>query len=264
MASRNRLLFVEDMSDQARPIIEAFSRAEWELDWVTSFAEAIERLSLADVVLCDRNLPDGDGIALLKVAREKNIDAAFIMLTAIDTIEERVRGLELGAADYVGKGVDVREVIMRCEAQARNVARNRAIVPDRIVVGAPDGPAEQRFVVLPADRLVAREHKLAGLAGKRERQPYTLEPTAFAILMHLVRRQGHVVPVSEIEERFFFRTEHTRQGVRNAVSKIRRCVDDHPGPIFLHTHMAQHTGDEPGYVLLPRAIPKGDYPPMPN
>jgi DNA-binding response OmpR family regulator len=242
VTSKHRLLLVEDMIEQAEPILATFSNPHWHVDWAQSFAAATERLGAADVVLCDRNLPDGDGLALLAIARERNIDAAFVMLTAVDTIEERVRGLELGAADYVGKGVDVREVLMRCTAQALNVARNRAIVPDQITIG-PNRASAERITILPAIRLAARETVLPNLITK----------------MHLVRRQGHVVPIAEIEERFFYRTEHTRQGVRNAISKVRRCIDPKESASFLHTHVARSLDDPPGYILLTEATNRDEY-----
>lgn len=254
------LLFVEDVAEQGRTIVEAFEAAgNWRVDWAKSCSEARERLNAADVVLCDRNLPDGDGISLLKYARELNIDAAFVMLTAVDTIEERVHGLELGAADYVGKGVDVREVVMRCEAQARNVSRNRAILPELIMLGPSNASPGERVAIVPANRLAAREDVRPTLKSKQQRQPHTLEPAAFAILMHLVRRQGHVVPIAELEERFFFRTEHTRQGVRNAISKIRRCIDGSATHVFLHTQMARNRDELPGYVIVAAAMSKDEY-----
>ncbi|HMU22033.1 MAG TPA: response regulator [Sphingorhabdus sp.] len=257
MAEIKRLLLVEDMAEQGRPIVEAFEGSgSWQVHWAKSCAEARECLTAADVVLCDRNLPDGDGISLLKYARELNIDAAFVMLTAVDTIEERVNGLELGAADYVGKGVAVREVVMRCDAQARNVSRNRATFPQQITLGHSGAPPAQRVAILPTVRLAAREDVLPTLDSKQKRQPYTLEPTAFAILMHLVGRQGQVVPIVELEERFFFKTEHVRQGVRNAISKIRRCIDGAAEETFLHTHIARTRDELPGYTIVTAAVSK--------
>jgi len=98
------------------------------------------------------------------------------------------------------------------------------------------------------------------LETKQDRQRHTLEPTAFAILKRLASTPGEVVTVSEIEQRFFHRTEHTRASVRNAISKIRGCIDrdkqkDFLPKTFLHTYLPEDKDDEPGYYL--RKVPIG-------
>lgn len=245
-----RILIVEDEPAQAETYIAALNGAGWQVTWVQSIDAALHAAPSVDLILADRGLPDGDGLSLPPLMAQLGVDAPIILLTAINTLDERVRGLEHGAADYVGKGVDVREVVMRCEAQMRNVRRGRAERQDIIYIGSESRSERERIAIAPSERLAARASRFVELTTKAERRRHVLEPTAFALLMHLVRNLDQVVRVSELEHRFFHRTEHTRQGVRNAISKIRRCIDAGETSTFVHTHLAQVVGDEPGYTLL--------------
>jgi len=244
-----RILILEDDPTQAQTYIEAFKAAGWTITWVTALAAVPEVVANVDIILADRGLPDGDGLGIAEIVREREIEAPVIMLTSANTQEERLHGLIQGVADYVGKGVDVREVVIRCEAQLRNLLRARADREGIITVGDLAAPVGERLIISTSDRIAARQSVFDTLKTKPERQRYTLEPTAFAILRRLASTPGEVVSVSEIEERFFHRTEHTRQGVRNAISKIRGRIDAGEPKAFLHTYLPQGKDDEPGYYL---------------
>jgi two-component system, OmpR family, response regulator MprA len=82
------------------------------------------RSSSPDLIVLDVGLPGGDGFALLSRIREVS-DVPIVMLTARDDVEDRVRGLELGADDYIAKPFHLEELIARIRAQLRRRAINR-------------------------------------------------------------------------------------------------------------------------------------------
>jgi two-component system, OmpR family, response regulator MprA len=82
------------------------------------------RSSSPDLIVLDVGLPGGDGFALLRRIREES-DVPIVMLTARDDVEDRVRGLELGADDYIAKPFHLEELVARVRAQLRRRAINR-------------------------------------------------------------------------------------------------------------------------------------------
>lgn len=240
-----RVLILEDDEDQARSYIAALEDAGWVTTWAASVADARNLASGADVILADRNLPDGDGLSLLAALTELGVEAPVIMLTSLNTLDERVRGLSEGAADYVGKGVDVREIVLRCESQVRNLRQITSARSSLVYIGAKEASPERRLVISKTGRLAAREDVFNAIQSKQDRQKHTLEPTAFAVLLHLAENKGRVVPAAELAEKFFYRTEFTDQSVRNVISKIRRSIDKDHSETFLHTQL----GATSGYIL---------------
>lgn len=260
MTATKRILILEDDPIQAQTYIEAFEGSGWTITWITTLAGVPAGIAKADVILADRGLPDGDGLSIAAMLKDRDIEIPVIMLTAANTQEERLDGLIQGVADYVGKGVDVREVVIRCEAQLRNIQRTRGDRDGILIIGSAEAPADDRLVISTGDRIAARQSTFDALKTKQDRQRHILEPTAFAILKRLASTPGEVVTIAEIEQSFFHRTEHTRASVRNAISKIRGCIDrneqkDFLPTTFLHTYLPEDKDDEPGYYL--RKIPIG-------
>ncbi len=115
------VLIVEDEKSLAREI-EAYLRKENFLcDTAFTGTEASEKIAvnLYDFVLLDLGLPDYDGLDLIREARKNNIDVSFIIITARGAVEDRVRGLDLGADDYLPKPFALVELHSRLMAVAR-------------------------------------------------------------------------------------------------------------------------------------------------
>ena len=119
------VLIVEDEKSLAREI-EKFLRSENFLcDLAFTGTEASEKIAinLYDFVLLDLGLPDYDGLDLITEARKLNSEASFIIITARGDVQDKVKGLDLGADDYIAKPFALIELLSRINAVARRKFR---------------------------------------------------------------------------------------------------------------------------------------------
>ena len=119
-----RILLVEDEAEMAEALASALKRYDMVVDHAPTLAEAEEAIS-ADVhaaVLLDRQLPDGDGLALIPKLRARADGVPIIVLTARGELADRVAGLDSGADDYLAKPFAVEELLARLRAVLRRPA----------------------------------------------------------------------------------------------------------------------------------------------
>ena len=116
-----RILVVEDDLPLGTAIKTGLGNANHTVDWATDGQDGQQAAVTAnyDVILLDLGLPKKSGIELLKHVRSKGIKTPVIILTAQDTIEDRVKGLDAGADDYVVKPFDFKELDARIRAVHR-------------------------------------------------------------------------------------------------------------------------------------------------
>ena len=115
------VLIVEDEKSLAHEIAEFLRSENFLCETASTGREASEKISinLYDFILLDIGLPDYNGLDLLKEARVNNRDASFIIITARGAVEDKVRGLDLGADDYLAKPFALVELLSRINAVAR-------------------------------------------------------------------------------------------------------------------------------------------------
>ncbi len=115
------VLIVEDEKSLAHEIAEFLRSENFLCETASTGREASEKISinLYDFILLDIGLPDYNGLDLLKEARLNNRDASFIIITARGAVEDKVRGLDLGADDYLAKPFALVELLSRINAVAR-------------------------------------------------------------------------------------------------------------------------------------------------
>lgn len=160
-----------------------------------------------DVIALDAMLPGGCGFELLRELRARGNKTPVLLLTALDAIEDRLRGFEVGADDYLTKPFDLRELAARLHALAR---RCGGVAQPSLTIGA-----------LTID-LGRREAALLG-------QPIRLRRREFALLELLALRRGQVVPRAEIEAKLYDDSVDLRSNsVESAVSTLRRAIDAAP------------------------------------
>ena len=116
-----RILIVEDELEISRLIKANLTRAGYVVDCVRTIALADEAMALNNysLVLLDRRLPDGDGIKLLERIKIFFPELPTIILTALDSIPNRIQGLDSGAIDYIVKPCDADELLARIRAALR-------------------------------------------------------------------------------------------------------------------------------------------------
>ncbi|HEY5218964.1 MAG TPA: response regulator, partial [Gemmatimonadaceae bacterium] len=128
-----RLLIVEDDPELSRALRDGFRDLRFEVSTAATYDEGHERAVLGahDVIVLDVMLPGGSGFDLCADLRARGCEAPILMLTARDGVDDRVRGLDAGADDYVAKPFAFRELAARVRALAR---RGPALVPELVEV----------------------------------------------------------------------------------------------------------------------------------
>jgi class 3 adenylate cyclase len=145
MDQPKRILVVDDDGDVREMIAEYLSAAGFRVSTADSAASMRRALALApvDLVLLDRTMPDGDGLRAIPELRQH---AAVIVVTALAQDDERVRGLDSGADDYICKPFNWRELISRIHAVLRRLDRGAAAAtPPAFWAG---GPPHRRSVAI--------------------------------------------------------------------------------------------------------------------
>ncbi|MCD9108743.1 response regulator transcription factor [Bradyrhizobium japonicum] len=210
-----RILLVEDEAEMAGALASALKRYDMIVDHVPTLAEAEEAIS-ADVhaaVLLDRQLPDGDGLALIPKLRARADGVPIIVLTARGELADRVAGLDSGADDYLAKPFAVEELLARLRAVLRRPA---GLQPD----------------VIRAGRLAFDlGHREASVDGA----PLELPRRELLVLEALVRRMGRTVLRSALEEAVYsFDDEIQSNALDTHVSRLRRKLAEADAHVEIH------------------------------
>ena len=184
---------------------------------------AAVRASDPDLVLLDLMLPGLDGFRVLKTLRDEGRQMPVLILTARGEEADKVRGLHLGADDYVTKPFGVLELLARVRALLRRAAREPAVTVPDATAPPVDGaaPAYVDFGVVriePAARRVTR-------AG----EDVPLAPLEFALLEALARRRGAVATrLDLLREVWGYSAAVVSRTVDTHVAELRRKLEDDP------------------------------------
>ena len=125
------VLIIEDEKSLAVELNDFLKKEHFLCELAHTGAEASEKIAinLYDFVLLDLGLPDYDGLELLKEARKAHKEAAFIVITARGALDDKIKGLDLGADDYLAKPFSLLELHSRMQA----IARRKYGIKDKIV-----------------------------------------------------------------------------------------------------------------------------------
>lgn len=178
-----RLLLVEDDTLLGRGVVAGLAQSGFAVDWVKTGGDADAALATTtyDAAILDLGLPDQDGLALLRQRRAAGDKTPVLVLTARDTIAERVSGLDAGGDDYMVKPFDLDELKARLRALMRRATGEAAPVI-----------RNGRIALDPAARSVT-------LDG----EPVVLSNREFAVLQSLMMHVGHVLTRSQLEEQLY-------------------------------------------------------------
>ena len=217
-----KTVLVVDDEDQIRALLLSTLRfAGYDVLEAADGASALGVLSESDValVVLDVGLPDIDGFEMVRLLRSRNVVTPVLMLTARVEIEDRVRGLKLGADDYVTKPFSVAEIVARVEALLRRV-------------NPPTDPGP-RADVLRLDDLVV---DLLTLRVTRSDRPVELSPTELRLLIYLLENSDRVLSRTQIlREVWGYDFGGQTNVVERFVSRLRRKIDDGSATPLLHT-----------------------------
>lgn len=204
------ILCIEDDATMAAHVAKGLQDAGYHVD-IASDGEQGLQLALnghhAAIVL-DRMLPALDGLSLLTRLRAAGNNTPVVMLSALASLDERVRGLRAGSDDYVTKPFELPELLARLEAVQRRAAGTSTPEVTRLVEGE-----------LELDLLARR----VTWAGKR----IELQPREFRLLEYLVRHRGHVVTRSMLLEGVWdYHFDPGTNVIDVHVSRLRKKLDE--------------------------------------
>ncbi len=212
MSAGAQLLVVEDDRNVGATLVERLRDAGYRVTLAENAARARQawRAQAPQLVLLDVGLPDGNGFELAAELRAAVPQAALIFLTAHGNPDERVRGLELGADDYLTKPFHFRELLLRiqnCLKRAQDLV---------------ELPGEMRGVVRIGRARVDFERFSAEVEGRT----HALTHKECAVLRLLASRVGKAVSRDEILDRAWSADEFpTSRTVDNFIVRLRRLVE---------------------------------------
>ena len=206
------LLLIEDDLDLGRALSQALRAESFSVEWLRRLADVPAQLSSEGVgcVLLDVNLPDGSGLEQLVRWRARDVAVPIIVITARTALEDRLRGLDGGADDYLVKPFATSELVSRIHAVRRRYAQQASEV-------WTFGPLE----------IEPRRHavRLAGVAQE-------LSPREFRLLLELAREPGRVVPKGQLAQRLEPLGEPVNfSAIEMHLSNLRRKI----GPTWIRT-----------------------------
>ena len=217
-----RVLIVEDEEGLVSALRIGLQREGYAIDIALAEREATERLAVYeyDVALIDVNLPDGDGLDLARRIRAGEVecrsgrDVRILMLTALGTLPDRVRGLDAGADDYIVKPFALAELTARLRAVLRREIRGESSI------------LRVRDITLDTARQTVHR-------GGRE---VDLTLKEFSVLRFLMTRPDHVVSAEQILEHVWDENaDPFTQTVRVTVGTLRRKLTVDGEEQVLHT-----------------------------
>jgi two-component system copper resistance phosphate regulon response regulator CusR len=222
-----RILIVEDEKKAAGFLRKGLTEAGFIADIADNGADGLFNVLSFDydLVILDAMLPKRDGWSVLAEMRSRGVKMPVMFLTARDAVTDRVKGLDLGADDYLVKPYSFTELLARVRALLRRTGERQ---PDILQI------ADLRIDLL-------------GHRASRGIIRLDLAPKEFALLSLLVRRKGEVLSRLVIAEQVWdMNFESDSNVVDVAVRRLRRKVDEPFSTRLIHTVRGM------GYVLEPR------------
>lgn len=222
-----RVLLVEDSVRLRTYVSEGLRSSGCVVDTAEDGEEGLWRAREGDydVLVLDLMLPKLDGLTVLRKLREENVATHVLILTAKDTVPDRVAGLQQGADDYLVKPFEFAELLARVQALARRRYGNSQ---SQIVIGP--------ITIDTVSRTVRRDGDLL-----------ELRPREYALLELLAFRKGEVVTRHEIERHIYDElAEPVSNVVDAAVCILRKKIDEPEQPSLIQTRRGMgYTLNEP-------------------
>lgn len=219
-----RILVVEDEKDLNNIITKHLKKNNFSVDSVFNGEEALEYLDYGtyDLIVLDIMLPKVNGYEVIKKLRENKNETAVLMLTARDSIEDKIKGLDLGADDYLIKPFDFGELLARIRALVRRKYGNTSNTMEI-----------DDLCIDIAKKTVVRGGKNIELTGKE-----------YEVLEYLIQNKGHVLSRDKIRDSVW---DYGYEGESNIIDvlikNIRKKIDLGNSKPLIHTKRGL------GYVL---------------
>lgn len=211
-----RILVAEDEKDMNRLISRALEKEGYGVDSCYDGEEAMEYLESADYdgAVLDIMMPKKDGYQIVKELRQKGDDTPVIFLTARDSIADRVKGLDLGADDYLIKPFDFDELLARIRVMTRRKTGQKT---STMIIGD--------LIIDTASQQVSRGGRNIELSARE-----------YAILKYMALNKGRVLSREQIEDHVWnFDYEGGSNVVDVYISYLRKKIDGSSEEKLIHT-----------------------------
>lgn len=219
MPSQINILIVEDEIKIANSLKQGLEELQYTIT-VASDGFTGKKLFLTnqfDLVILDINLPQINGMELCKIFRQHNKKIPILMLTAFGSTDDKVRGFDAGADDYLVKPFDFKELLVRIKALLRRVDITQ--VDNKLSIAG--------LVMDIGNKEVTRNGK-----------PIKLTLKEFQLLEYLLRNKNHIVSRADIAEKVWALDFDTGTNIIDVyVNYLRRKVDKDFTPKLIHTHV---------------------------
>lgn len=211
-----RILLIEDEEGIGRFIAQGLHEASHIVDWVLTGQDGLRyaQNNVYDVCILDLMLPDMDGFGLLEQLRQRQIRIPVLCLTARDSVEDRVRGLNIGADDYLIKPFDFSELLARVHALLRRP------------------PLQMSNVMRVGDLEMNTVQRVVRRGGKE----LELSQREFMLLEYLMRNAEQVLTRTQIGERVWGFDFYNESNVVDVyIGYLRRKIDGGTGVPLIRT-----------------------------
>ena len=211
-------LLVEDNQSLAETVISYFGIEEIDCDYAATGSSGLA-LALAneyDAILLDINLPRMNGLEVCEALRSEGVEVPVLMLTARDTLEDKLAGFDAGTDDYVVKPFELRELV----ARVRALSKRRSAQAQRLQVGS--------LVLDLSARVASRAGRILDLT-----------PTGWKLLELLMRESPSVVSREKMENAIWTAEQPESDVLKVHLYRLRRDVDKPFAAKLLHT-VAKH------------------------
>ena len=209
-----QLLLVEDNLELAETTVEHFELEDISCDHVSNGVAALELIAKThhDVVILDLNLPRMSGIEVCKKLREQGSDIPIIMLTARDTLDDKIVGFEAGADDYLTKPFALEELLMRVKV----LSRRRSGEVNLLQLKDLKMNVKERHVMRGSDEL-------------------KLSPTGYRILEVLLRATPNPISREDLIQKVWGDEQPDTNSLKVHMFKLRHALDDNYEEKLLQT-----------------------------
>ena len=211
-----KILLAEDEVDLNNVVTRYLKKNGYSVDSVLDGEEALDYLEYSeyDLVILDIMMPKVDGFEVIKKLRNKGNHTSILMLTARDSADDKVKGLDLGADDYIVKPFDFNELLARIRAVVRRKYGNSS---NKLVIGD--------LILDTSEKSVTRAGKQIELTGKE-----------YEVLEYLMQSKNRILSREQIKEHVWdFDYEGDSNIIDVLIKNIRKKIDVEAGKQIIYT-----------------------------
>ena len=211
-----KILLAEDEVDLNNVVTRYLKKNGYSVDSVLDGEEALDYLEYSeyDLVILDIMMPKVDGFEVIKKLRDKRNHTSVLMLTARDSADDKVKGLDLGADDYIVKPFDFNELMARIRAVVRRKYGNSS---NKLVIGD--------LILDTSEKSVTRAGKQIELTGKE-----------YEVLEYLMQSKNRILSRDQIKEHVWdFDYEGDSNIIDVLIKNIRKKIDIENGKQIIYT-----------------------------